>query len=124
MRHGTHLLVIAGLLLLFTEAHALNNHNAWHTDSTQDVLPVVRQDGVITESIQWIPGNACACSAVRCSFMNESSPPCEVSCASGQSAMCQCAICQGAGGIVSLVGVNSCRCITLPPSGGTGYRRR
>jgi len=124
MRHGTSLLVVAGLLLFFTEAHALNNHNAWHADSAQGVLPTVHQEGAVTERIQWIPGNACGCPAVRCEFMNESSPPCQVSCASRQSAVCQCATCQGVGGIVSLVGVNSCHCVTHPSSGSTGYRRR
>jgi len=124
MRHGTHLLVVAGLLLLFTEAHALNHHNAWPAGSAQDVLRAVHQDGAVTESVQWAPGNACACPAVRCPFMNESSPPCQVSCASRQSAVCRCATCQGAGGIASLVGFNSCHCVTHPPSGSTGRRRR
>jgi hypothetical protein len=81
--------------------------------------------GAVTERIQWWgPANACACPAVQCSFMSESSPPCQVSCGARQSAVCQCATCQGAGGIVSLVGYNSCYCISPPPRGSTGGRSR
>ena len=80
--------------------------------------PVVSMAGVATERIQWwTPANACACPAVQCSFMSGSSPPCQVSCGARQSAVCQCATCQGAGGIVSLVGYNSCSCVS-PPSRG------
>ena len=93
MRHGANLLVVAVLLLLFSKAHAFKNDSAWYADGGQDVLPAVHQDIAVIDRIQWTPGNACACSAVRCSFMNESSPPCEVSCAPRQSAVCQCATC-------------------------------
>ena len=124
MRRGTPLCIVALLLLHFAEAHALTHHNTWHADCAPDVLPAVQQEGAVTERIQWGQGNACACPAVHCSFMNASSPPCQVSCAARQSAVCQCATCQGVGGIVSMSGVNSCRCITPPPSDSTGGRRR
>ena len=160
MRHGTNLLVVAVLLLLFPEAHALQNHGAWHADGAQDVLTAVSKgsvsqlpigfstlrttycgletrwatlsiitvrsttDGAVTETIQWAPANSCACPAVQCPFMNGSSLACQVSCASRQSAVCQCATCQGIGGIVKLSGFNSCRCVSPPPSGSPGGRRR
>jgi hypothetical protein len=79
----------------------------------------------VTERIQWwAPANSCACPAVQCPFLNEASPPCQVSCGSRQSAVCQCATCQGVGGIVSLVGFNSCSCVSPPPRGSTGGRSR
>ena len=124
MGHGTHLLVVAVLLLLFSEAHALKNHSAWHADGAQDILTAVHKDVAVTEKIQWAPANSCACPAVQCPFMNGSSPACQVSCASRQSAVCQCATCQGIGGIVKLSGFNSCRCVPPQPSGRTGGRRR
>ena len=124
MRYGPYLCIVAVLLVSFAEAHALNYHNAWHAESAPDVLPAVQQEGAVTERIQWGGGNACACPAVQCAFMSASSPPCQVSCAARQSAVCQCATCQGAGGIVSLSGFNSCQCVTHPSSGSQGGRRR
>jgi hypothetical protein len=63
MQHGTPLLVVAGLLWLCAEAHALTNHHPWHAESVPDVLPAVQQEGAVIERIQW-GGNACACPAV------------------------------------------------------------
>jgi hypothetical protein len=81
--------------------------------------------GAVTERIQWWgPANACACPAAQCSFMSEASPPCQVSCGARQSAVCQCATCQGVGGIVSLVGFNSCYCVSPTPRGSPGGRSR
>ena len=124
MRYGTYLLVVAGIFMLFTDAQAFNNHNTQYPERVQGIFQTIHQDDAVIEHIQWIPGNACACPAVRCSFMNETSPPCQVSCASGESAVCQCATCRGAGGIVSLVGVNSCRCVASPSSGSRERRSR
>jgi hypothetical protein len=92
-------------------------------DDNSDTL--VHMAGAVTERIQWWgPANACACPSVQCSFMSEASPPCQVSCGARQSAVCQCATCQGVGGIVSLVGSNSCYCVSPPARGGTGGRSR
>lgn len=93
--------------------------------SADDGDTFVYMAGAVTERIQWWgPANSCACPAVQCSFMSESSPPCQVACGSRQSAMCQCATCQGVGGIVSLVGYNSCYCVSPPPRGSPGGRSR
>jgi hypothetical protein len=90
-----------------------------------DSNPFVKTAGAVTERIQWWgQANACACPAVQCSFMSESSPPCQVACGARQSAVCQCATCQGVGGIVSLVGYNSCYCVSPSPRGSPGGRSR
>ena len=123
-RHGINLLAVALLLLLFSETHALKSHSTWYADGDKGILTTVDKDIAVMETIQWAPANSCACPAVQCPFMNESSPPCQVSCASRQSAVCRCAMCQGIGGIVRLSGFNSCYCVTPQPSGGAGGRSR
>lgn len=49
--------------------------------------------------------NACGCPAVNCSELQRS-PACQVSCAKGRSAYCQCGSCTG----ISLSSANSCTC--------------
>jgi hypothetical protein len=123
MRHGLHLLMVAGLLVLFGVAHAMHTHGVWQADGTPDLPQTVQQAEAVIEHIQWGGGNSCACPAVNCSFMNASSPPCQVSCGARQSAVCQCATCQGAGGIVRMSGFISFYCVT-PPSSGSREERR
>jgi hypothetical protein len=57
---------------------------------------------------QWpqVPqANACACPAITCSELQRSDA-CQVSCARGRSAYCQCGSCNG----ISLSSPNSCGC--------------
>ena len=107
-------LVVVAVVHISAVAHAADG-----------MRPAVHQEATVTERIQWwAPANSCACPAVQCSFLSESSPPCQVSCGARQSAVCQCATCQGVGGIVSLVGYNSCYCISPPPRSSPGGRSR
>jgi hypothetical protein len=110
---------LAGALVVVAAVHMSSV-----THAADGMRPAVHQEGTVTERIQWGGANACACPAVHCAFLNASSPPCQVSCGARQSAVCQCATCQGVGGIVSLSGVNSCYCVAPPPRDSPGGRRR
>ena len=60
---------------------------------------------LVAEWPQVPPSNSCACLAVICSEL-QWSEACQVSCARGRSAYCQCGSCNG----ISLSSPNSCGC--------------
>ncbi|HEY5870894.1 MAG TPA: hypothetical protein VI542_35880 [Candidatus Tectomicrobia bacterium] len=55
--------------------------------------------------LQVAQANACGCPAIICSELQRS-PACQVSCARGRSAYCQCGSCTG----ISLSSANVCTC--------------
>ena len=59
----------------------------------------------VAEWPQVSQSNACACPAVNCSALQRSDA-CQVSCARGRSAYCQCGSCNG----ISLSSANYCGC--------------
>ena len=60
---------------------------------------------VVVEWPQVTQANACACPAIICSALQRSEA-CQVSCARGRSAYCQCGSCNG----IALSSPNSCGC--------------
>jgi hypothetical protein len=71
-----------------------------HADTPQEPSPML-----VTQWRQVPQGNACACPAIICSALQRSEA-CQVSCARGRSAYCQCGSCNG----IRLSSANVCVC--------------
>jgi hypothetical protein len=67
--------------------------------------PPERSPRLVAQGPQVSQANACACPAITCSALQRS-PACQVSCARGKSAYCQCGSCNG----IRLSSANVCVC--------------